>query len=557
MALETDIISKLGVGSGLDTTAIIQALTDADTKPQKDNIEKTKKSTKAKISAFAKVKSDLKDFQNILKQFKSAETSGFVGNSSDKTVATFTASGTDASSAVNSALTVTALAASHTITGPTYSATTSTVGSGTLTIDFGTWSADPTSGGGQSLSTNGQSQISVTASATTTVTQLRDMINAAATDSDNDGTPDVFASVVYTGSNYMLQLKSESGAANEMKVAATSNLATASGGVGYDYNATTSNMTQRVAGINSAFTLDGISMTRSSNSITDAYDGFTLALFSTSSDAINISSAVDLTDVDTIIGNYVFTYNEVVKSLNIMGNYDEADPENTGALNGDSTLRSIQSSLRSLSSKSIKGYENGPYYLSNLGIKTNRDGSLTFDSTSLTKNFNFNPESVKAFFRNELRTDNSDISISGFDFVNTVPGTYAFATDNSSTHSIGGISATKSGTTFSVASGDPTGINLSVANNATSGNVYYGKSFLTLAIDSLDGYLEFNSVIDRRVTNFNTSLDDLVDKEERLDSRIESLKMRYARQYAAMESSIAGFSETGDMLTSLLDTKND
>ena len=176
---------------------------------------------------------------------------------------------------------------------------------------------------------------------------------------------------------------------------------------------------------------------------------------------------------------------------------------------------------------------------------------------TIVKNFNFNPESVKAFFRNELRTDNSDISITAYDFVNTVPGTYAFATDNSSTHSIGGVSATKDGTTFSVASGDPTGIKLSVANNATSGNIYYGKSFLTLAIDSLDSYLEFNSIIDRRVTNFNSSLDELVDKEERLDSRIESLKLRYARQYAAMESSIAGFSETGDMLTSLLDTKND
>lgn len=557
MALETDILSKIGVGSGLDTTAIIQALTDADTKPQKENIEKTKESTQAKISAFSKVKSDLKDFQDILKQFKQAETSGFVGNSSDKTVATLTASGTDASSAVNSALTVTTLASSHTLTGPAYSATTSTVGSGTLTIDFGTWSADPTSGGGQSHTSNGQSQITVTTSATTTVLQLRDMINSAATDSDNDGTQDVFASVVYTGTNYMLQLKSESGASNEMKVAATSNLATTSGGVGYDYNATTSNMTQRVSGVDSAFTLDGISMTRSSNTITDAYSGFTLALFSTSSDAINISSAVDLTDVETIVGNYVFTYNEVMKSLNIMGDYDESDPENTGALNGDSTLRSIQSSLRALSSTAIKGYENGPYYLSNLGIKTNRDGSLSFDSTDLSKNFNYNPESVKAFFRNELRTDNSNVTITSYDFVNTVPGTYVFATDNSSTHSIGGVSATKDGTTFSVASGDPTGINLSVANNATSANIYYGKSFLTLAIDSLESYLEFNSIIDRRVTNFNSSLDDLIEKEQRLDTRIEALKMRYAKQYSAMESSIAGFKETGDMLTSLLDTDPD
>ena len=73
------------------------------------------------------------------------------------------------------------------------------------------------------------------------------------------------------------------------------------------------------------------------------------------------------------------------------------------------------------------------------------------------------------------------------------------------------------------------------------------------------------SIIEKMLKQRNDSIEafkkanrtDLVDKEERLDSRIESLKLRYARQYAAMESSIAGFSETGDMLTSLLDTKND
>ena len=43
------------------------------------------------------------------------------------------------------------------------------------------------------------------------------MINNAATDSDNDGTKDILASVIYDGSNYMLMLKSESGASNEMK----------------------------------------------------------------------------------------------------------------------------------------------------------------------------------------------------------------------------------------------------------------------------------------------------------------------------------------------------
>ena len=44
------------------------------------------------------------------------------------------------------------------------------------------------------------------------------MINNAATDSDDDGVQGVTATILYDGSNYMLALKSEFGAANEMKV---------------------------------------------------------------------------------------------------------------------------------------------------------------------------------------------------------------------------------------------------------------------------------------------------------------------------------------------------
>ena len=249
---------------------------DADSIAQKEALDKSEESYKAKISALSTIKSNLSDFKDIIGQIQTSESYGFKGSSSDATIATITASGDDADASINSSMTVTTLATPHSLTGPSYSATTSTVGSGTLTINFGTWSADPTSGGGQTLTSNGQSQIQITTTATTTLQQLRDKINNAATDSDSDGTKDVLASIIYDGSNYMLMLKSESGASNEMKVAATSNLATTSGGIGYDYNTTTSNMSQRVSGVNAAITVDGINMTRSSNNITDLFDGLQL-----------------------------------------------------------------------------------------------------------------------------------------------------------------------------------------------------------------------------------------------------------------------------------------
>ena len=237
------------------------------------------------------------------------------------------------------------------------------------------------------------------------------MINNAAGDSDSDGEQDVLASIIYDGTNYMLMLKSESGASNEMKVAASSNLATTSGGVGYDYNATTSNMSQRVSGVNSAFTVDGISMTRSSNTITDLFEGFTVQLKATNGSAISLTSEVDLDNVQALIEGYVMTYNEVQESLGIMSSNDEADNENDGVLLGDSTLRHIQAELREMSATAISGYEGGPYYLSNLGIKTQRDGQLAFDPAELKEQFTYDADAVRAFFSNNITSDKSYVSV--------------------------------------------------------------------------------------------------------------------------------------------------
>ena len=556
---DTEILSKIGVGSGLDTTALIKALVDADSAAETSQLEKDEEKTNAKISALGTLKANLKQFNSIIKSIQTSESSGFVGNSSNTATATLTASGDAAGADIDSSLTVTTLASSHTLTGPAYSATTSTVGAGSISIAFGTWSADPTSGGGQSHTANSQSTISVNTTSSTTLKDLRDLINNAATDSDSDGERDVLASIIYDGTNYMLMLKSESGASNEMKVTASSDLANTISGVSYNYNATTSNMTQRVSGINAAFTVDGISMTRSSNEIKDLFDGFTLDLLATNSSAIRVSSQVDLTKIKALMNDYVLTYNEVmslIDSLTTSGDTALGGSNEAGALNGNSLLMSIKSQLRGLSTKSIGGYEGGPYFLSQMGIKTERDGSLTLNQSDLEESFDFNPEMVHAFFSDQLKTDTNGISVSSFELLNTKPGTYAFAT-NGSTHTIGGVNATKNGTKYSVSSGDPNGLVLNVANGITSGNVYYGKSFLSLAHETVEVFTKFDSVIDTQVESGRSRIKDLAEKRIRLEDRIEKLTQRYQKQYANMESAVAGLNETGNMLTALLGNNDD
>ena len=51
------------------------------------------------------------------------------------------------------------------------------------------------------------------------------------------------------------------------------------------------------------------------------------------------------------------------------------------------------------------------------------------------------------------------------------------------------------------------------------------------------------------------TLKTVAEKRLSLETRVASLTQRYARQYSAMESTVAQFQETGNMLTQMLETK--
>lgn len=539
-----EILTKLGVGSGLDTTSLIEALVNAETEGVKESLDNKETEYKAQISAFSTIKNNLKVFNDNLEIIQQNNSLGYAGSSSDKTVATFTVNGNQASQSVNSSLTVSSLASAHTLTGPALSSPGTTVGARQISISFGTWTADPTQGGGQSHSSNGMSTITVNPTSTTTLTQLRDMINSAATDSNSDGEQDVMATILYDGSNYMLSLKSQFGVANEMKV--TDNHASSPV---YAYDTSDgAQLTQRVAGTNASFSVDGISMTRPSNSIDDLYAGMTLDLLSTSDSAVTIKSEVDLASARTAITDFVTTYNDVMKSLQSYRESDPTDDERNGLLAGDSLLRSIMNEMRLSSATPINGYEGGPYYLSNLGVKTMRDGSLSFaDPDMLDRQFKNNAESLRSFFKDQIISDSTDIIPLRYSIADTKPGSYAVSV-SSGTATVGGVSTTASGSTYTVASGDPNGMALTINSSNTSGTIHYGRSFITLLQEKLDTFLKFNGLIYSKVESANQRLSELAQKQENLDDRIAALYSRYETQYSAMESAIAGLNETSSLL---------
>lgn len=545
MASTPDILTKLNVGSGMNNSEIITSLVDAERAPALERIEKNENSTKNKISAYGVLKSDISAFRDIIRDIKSSNAASHVGSSSNTTIAKFSTTGTTGSDNVDSTLVVSSLATTHTLVTGAYNNSGSTVGEGSLTIDFGTWST--TSSANDTFTANSNSAITVTTSASTTLTQLRDSINNA--------TDNAEASILYNGTGYVLVIKGESGASNEVRV-------TPSGGSSatltnnFSYTASTKNLTQTVDGTDASFTVDGIAMTRSTNTISDLFNGYTLELEATSSSAINISSTQNLDNITALLSNFIDAYNAIYTNITEMSGAAFSEDESTGPLAGDSLARSIQRELRSYTTKSLSGYEGGPYSMSLLGVQTNRDGSLTLNTSVLKNSFAVAPKIVDAIFKNQLISDNAEVEVTSIG-TDTKPGSYAISKTGSD-YFIDGVQMTANGTLYTSGSGDSNGMVMNIASSdVSSANIYYGKSLMTKIDASLSNFLEFNGDINNRISNLTDKLSDFKDQKTNLDKRMATLTDRYALQFSSMEQSIAGLKETGNYLDQMLQQDKD
>jgi flagellar hook-associated protein 2 len=146
---------------------------------------------------------------------------------------------------------------------------------------------------------------------------------------------------------------------------------------------------------NSKVHLNGLAITRTSNSISDLIPGVTLSLKSTSLSAETLNVATDTGGTATNVKKFVDAYNAVMATvqgqLNVSATSDRAS-----SLAGDSTLRSLQRTLRDLVTTTVGATT--VRSLADIGVKTGRDGMLTVDNTVLEKAITRDPASVNALF---------------------------------------------------------------------------------------------------------------------------------------------------------------
>lgn len=533
--MSVDYLSTLNVGSGLNTTEIIDALVDAERAPAESQITKKREQRNIEISGLGQVKQGFEALNAGL-----TPATGLTGLVASSTSTAFDIEIEDMSkaSAFSHNVIVDSVAAGQTLVFDSHSGETASVGTGSLTLSFGKWESD-----GSFTANSDRSDVTVNIdSSSGTLAGLRDAINAA--------DADVTASILKTSdSTYALVLKSREGANHAMKITASED-AGAAGLADFAYGAVDSNV-QTIAASDASLRLDGTTITRDTNSISDLLDGMKMTLKSTSSTTGLVSARYDTATATAAMQLVVDGLNGMNEMLNTMSKRGVGGEED-GPLAGDPLVRSLQRQLRGYTTTSLTGFQDDPIHLADFGVKTARDGTISLDQEVFRRTFEANPDSFAAITNSRITSSSGLVSAA---ILGTQPadGVYTFDLADDGSATINGDAMTRDGSDYSLASGDAAGLKLSITGNGADAKIYVGTSLIEKIGNFATDVLALNSDLGQKITRYNEDLSDYDAELSALDTRIESIRARYVARFAAMESAVTSLKETGKSLDNMMD----
>ena len=322
--------------------------------------------------------------------------------------------------------------------------------------------------------------------------------------------------------------------------------------------------TQVVAATDAAFTIDGISVTRPSNTITDLFSGVTLKLDNISASDMGtnqtISSRYDEADAFTTLETVVSEINYLLSFLKEQSK-PGSNGEDGGPLHNDHFIRFTENKIKNLTSTAIQGYDDDSIYLSNFGVVTELDGTLSIDENRFSEYFAENPEHFAAVTTSMIRTGDAGITGSAPTDLFT-PGVYgltissgtATLTDSNSTSDTMSAGTNRYG--YANSTIGATGLILDTTKTSANTNVYMGRSLLQNLSKYVDDVLALNGDIDQKIYNLEDDVDDLVKEQEVLDLQIANQRALYVEKFTAMETAVASFKKTGEFLDNLIKSWN-
>jgi flagellar hook-associated protein 2 len=347
------------------------------------SLENRKTNISARLNALADIKTKLDALFSTVKDLSltgaSSKFLSFAASSSATAIATVSAS--SAASKGTHSLVVTQLAKADTIVSSQLASTgtgvVSAAGTGQKTIR---------------LSVNGvDTEVSISLEAGDTNSTIMSKIATAV----NESAAGVNASVVAdtpTTSKLVFRSK-DTGSGNAIS------LEDVSGSLLQSVGLNSQDLSQRIAAtgttggflysdaatLDAKFNVDGIDIIRGSNSVNDVLTGVTIELkgiHAPGDQPVSISVGVDKSAVRATIDKFIKAYNEALSTITAKLAVDP-DTKVREIFAGDITFRNLRMNLRTIGSGVVSSVAPGnPRLLSDIGIKTNADGTLSISDTA-------------------------------------------------------------------------------------------------------------------------------------------------------------------------------
>jgi flagellar hook-associated protein 2 len=376
--ISSSIANSLGFGSGIDTAALVNDLATASRAPKVRRLDALFQANQAKISALAQARSDLESFSSSLADVTAQGTLRSQPVVSDDTAISATATGGVQLGKLASEIEITQLARAQTLYSGFVASAGDPVGQGALTLTVGGVAHNITIDPGND-----------------SLTGLATAINATGSG--------VRASVITDGNGARLVIKGETGAAKAFTLTAETGADPVLDR--FTYGGQGSNMTLGQAALDAMFSVDGVAFTRANNSVSDILPGVTLTLKkATSGQAVSISAQRPIETIRQTINDFVGVFNTLKRNIAAARN----------ATGGDGSMRALDQKLSNLVSQSVTS-DTGINSLSDIGIATNRDGTISVNAAALEAAILANPDGVEAIFnpvRDGTHTETSDPGIS-------------------------------------------------------------------------------------------------------------------------------------------------
>jgi flagellar hook-associated protein 2 len=444
----SSIVNTLGAGSGIDVKSLAQSLVDAEKTPKKERIDAKIAKSEAKITGYGAIKYALSTLKTAFGKLNDAsDFSSIQPSNTQPSAMGVTASTTAEAGSYSIEVLQTALA--QRTASSNFAARDTALNGGAafkLNLTVGGVAKDP---------------INVT---NATPAGMVSAINGAKLG--------VTAQLINTGSGYNVVITGETGAAKNFSL--TSDDGKAIAPLPKNPVAGVSFITPLQTATDARFKVNGLEVTRSSNTVNDVIDGVTLDLYTNTTGAARIDLNRDTAGIKENVKGLVTAYNEFEETLKILGDSKSEVEEFGGVLAGESLLQSVRNQLRGFITNTSSTPGTTIQAARDVGLSIDRLGKLTLDETKLDTALQNNFAEVSTMF--SAGTNNKSI-------YSTAPAGLAGA-----------------------------------------------------AINSIEKMLLSTGLVETQSKNASTQIVKYKDELTALEDRMEKLMTRYMNQFSVMES---------------------